>query len=391
MDVRKIQSAIKQQNLDGWLFCDFHNRDAIAYRILGLDITKFSSRRWFYLVLAEGNPIKLVSKVEPTKLDSLPGEKVLYLSWVELQRELKKMVCGKRLAMQYSPEDAIPYVSTVDAGLVELVRSLGCEVVSSADLVQEFEAILDEEAFTSHIEAGKKIHKIKDEAFEYISQSLKKGGVITEYTVQRFILQRFLDEGLDCLGENPIVAVNGHASDPHFEPTEENSFIIKYGDKILIDLWAKLANKDSIFYDITWCAHAGDDPPEEYINIFEIVRRARDRAVEFIQERFARGEVCYGYQVDDACREVITAYGYGQFFTHRTGHSIGRQVHGNGVNIDNLETCDKRQIVPGILFSIEPGIYIPDKMGVRSEINVFISKSRKVIVTGEKQEKIILL
>lgn len=391
MDIKVIQKAIGAAGFDGWLFCDFHNRDGIAYRILGLDFERFTSRRWFYLVPARGEPIRLVSKVEPSRLDALPGEKRLYLSWRDLAEELETLLRGKRVAMQYSPEDAIPYVSMVDAGMVDMVRTAGATVGSSADLVQIFEAVIGEAGYQSHKEAGRRIHAIKDEAFALVGDSVRNGRAMTEYDIQQFILGRFAAEGLDCMGELPIVGVNGHPSDPHFGPTPENTAVIKEGDTILIDLWAKLAQPGSIFYDITWCGFVGSNPPAEYVKIFNCVRDARKAAVEFVRERFCRRQQCFGYEVDDACRSVVQAAGYGDLFIHRTGHSIGVQVHGNGVNIDNLETRDLRRLVPGICFSVEPGIYMAGKMAVRTEIDVFIKHDGEVEVTGPEQEDLILI
>lgn len=391
MDIKAIQKAVSEAGFDGWLFCDFHNRDSIGYRILGLDFEKHTSRRWFYLVPASGDPVRLVSKVEPSRLDALPGEKRTYLSWRDLSEELERMLSGKLVAMQYSPDDAIPYVSIVDAGMVDLVRSAGAKIASSADLVQVFEAIIGEDGYRSHIEAGRLIHAIKDEAFALIGDSVRAGKDITEYEAQQFILRRFAEEGLDCVGEFPIVGVNDHPADPHFQPTSENTVVIREGDTLLIDLWAKLARPGAIFYDITWVGFIGNNPPEEYVRIFECVRDARKAAVEFVRERFARRQKCFGYEVDDACRSVVQAGGYGDYFIHRTGHSIGVNVHGNGVNIDNLETRDLRRLAPGICFSVEPGIYLPGRMAVRTEIDVFIRKDGTVEVTGPEQESLILL
>jgi Xaa-Pro aminopeptidase len=389
--IADIQAAVRAEGLDGWLFHDFHNRDLLGYRILGIDGAKFTSRRWFYLVPAEGEPIRLVSRVEPSRLDALPGEKRFYLSWRELADGLRGLVGGRRVAMQYSPEDAIPYVSIVDAGTVELVRAAGAEVVSSANLVQVFEAVIDDAGFETHLEAGRRIHRIKDEAFARIGAALRAGEAVTEYDIQRFILRRFEEDGLDCMGENPIVGVNDHPSDPHFEPTPQNCRVIKTGDTILIDLWAKLAVPGSIFFDITWCGYAGTTPPPKYAGIFRVVRDARDAAVAFVRDRFSAGNGCAGWEVDDACRNVVRAAGWGDFFVHRTGHSIGIQVHGNGANIDNLETRDERSLRPGLCFSVEPGIYLPGEMAARSEINVFIRPGGEVVVTGEAQRELILV
>lgn len=391
-DIKRIQEELRSAGIDGWLFYDFHNRDAIAYSVLGMDFGKFTSRRWFYWVPADGEPTRLVSKVESTKLDSLPGAKRRYLSWRELHQSLKEILGGARsVAMQFSPTANIPYVSTVDGGTVDLIRSLGYEVVSSAGLVQTFEAVLDDAGYESHAEAGRRVQKIKDEAFALIERTLRQGGSLTQYEVQQFIDRRFGEEGLTCKGEYPIVGSDEQQADPHFEPRPDNSRPIQKGDKILIDLWAKLDQPGAIFYDITWCAYAGQDPPAKYVEIFNIVRDARDAALTFVHDRFAAGQPVYGWEVDDACRAVVDKAGYGEFFIHRTGHSIGEEVHGNGVNIDNLETKDERLLVPGICFSLEPGIYLEGEMAVRSEIDVFITPAGSVEVAGDIQRELILM
>jgi len=391
-DIARIQKELARAGVDGWLLYDFRNRDAIAYHVLGLDFGKFTTRRWFYWVPAHGEPVKLVSKVEAGKLDSLPGAKRLYLSWRELHAGLKAALGGaKRVAMQFSPSANIPYVSIVDGGTIDLVRSLGFEVASSAGLVQTFQAVLDEAAYRSHLDAGERVQRIKDEAFAHVGKQLRAGKEITQYDVQQFIVRRFGEEGLDCMGEFPIVGTNEQPADPHFEPTPANARPIKRGDTLLIDLWAKLAKPGSIFYDITWCGFVGAKPPAKYVEIFEVVRDARNAALEFIRSRFGGQQKVHGWEVDDACRAVVVKAGYGDYFIHRTGHSIGEEVHGNGVNIDNLETRDERELVAGVCFSIEPGIYLEGEMAVRSEINVFITPDGRVDVAGEMQKHLVLV
>ncbi len=391
-DIARIQEELRRAGLDGWLLYDFHNRDPIAYRVLGLDFGRFTSRRWFYWIPAEGEPVRVVSKVEPTRLDELPGRKLPYLSWRELRDRLAEALGGaRRVAMQYSPEGNIPYVSLVDAGTVELVRSLGYEVASSADLVQTFEAVLDEEAFATHVEAGERVQRIKDEAFALIERALRHGETLTQHDVARFILRRFAEEGLTSDGATPIVGSAEQPADPHFEPRPDNSRPIARGDTLLIDLWARLDRPGAVYYDITWCGYAGTRPPARYVEIFEVVRDARDAALDLVRRRFAAGETVHGWEVDDACRAVVRERGWGERFIHRTGHSIGEEVHGNGVNIDNLETRDERRLVPGICFSIEPGIYLEGEMAVRTEIDVFITPSGSVEVAGPVQRELILL
>ncbi|MBN1163882.1 MAG: M24 family metallopeptidase [Candidatus Krumholzibacteriota bacterium] len=390
MDLTAIQGALKEKGIEGWLFYDFHNRDHLAYRILDLDFDKMTSRRWFYYIPAEGEPVRLVHRVERSKLDSLPGRKVLYHPWRELHQRLKEILGGpKSIAMQYSPLNNIPYTSIVDGGTVELIRSFGHEVVPSADLVQLFEAVIDEKGYQSHLRAGEIIQKIKNEAFAEIGRAISEKRKLTEYDIAQFILRRFAEENIDPGHDIPIVGINDHPANPHFEPQAEGSYEFKPGDMVLIDLWGKLKEPGSIYYDITWCGYIGDNPPEKYQEIFHVVRDARIAAVNFVRKRFVEGTACFGWEVDDACRNVVKEAGYGDFFIHRTGHSIGEEVHGNGVHIDNLETKDERQLVPGICFSIEPGIYLDGEMAARSEIDCFITLEGEVVVAGEEQMELI--
>ncbi len=391
MNLERIQRSLREAGVDGWLFYDFHHRDPMAYRILGLDSKSMTSRRWYYYIPAEGEPVALAHQVEPRKLDDLPGRHLHYRAWDEMQAKLKEMIAGaSRVAMQYSPMCNIPYVSVVDAGTIELIRSLGPEVVSSADLVQTFEAVLDASGWDSHRSAGEAVLRIKDEAFLMMDRALRQSGPLTENDVKEFILTRFREEGLSAGDHVPIVGFNEHAADPHFEPTAENALLLHHGDTILVDLWARVSSPPGVFYDVTWCGFAGQDPPSLYQEIFRTVRDARDTALELIRNRFDEGEPLHGWEVDRACRDVVEKAGFGEHFVHRTGHSIGiEDVHGNGANIDNLETRDERLIVPGLCFSIEPGIYLTGKMGVRSEINVFITPEGKPEVYGDVQRELI--
>ncbi len=391
MDLKAIQNAIKEAGLDGWLLFDFANRDVLAYRILGLDEHKHTSRRWYYYIPAEGEPTKLCSTVEPTKLDTLPGNKEMYLEWEKRHALLEKILKNSRkVAMQYSPMNNIPYISTIDAGTVELIRDCGVEVVSSADLIQQFEGLVDKKGYGLHKKAGEIIHTIKDKAFEEIGNRLRAGKKITEYEVQQFIDDLFGKNGLTCDGAPPIVGVNEHAADPHFDPNPDVAVEIKKGDVVLIDLWARHDNPDGVYYDVTWMGFAGSDIPPRFQEVWEVVRDARDKAIEFETKKFENNEPCYGWEVDKVCRAHIVDKGFGDYFVHRTGHSIGKEVHGNAVHIDNLETKDERQIVPGILHSIEPGVYLYDeKIGVRSEVDVYVHEDGKVEVTGPSQTDII--
>jgi Xaa-Pro aminopeptidase len=391
MDVKIIQEALREKGLDGWLLCDFRNRDYLAYRVLGLNFEKMSSRRWYYYIPARGEPKKLVSVVERQRLDSLPGKQMVYLSWKELHASLKKMMGPrKKIAMQYSPLNHVPYVSMVDGGTIELLKRLGYRIVSSADLVQTFVSVISEEGYRTHKEAAAVMDRIMEEAFEQIRQGVVSRSGLTEIGVQQYIMRRFKEERLVTY-DPPMVGTNEHPADPHFDLTPENSRPFRNGDTVLIDMWAKKDVPGAIYYDITWVGYIGTTPPGQYQEIFAAVKNGRDAAVEFVRQKFARGQVCYGWQVDDACRKVVKKAGYGRYFLHRTGHSITEETHGNGVNIDNLETKDERALLPGCCFSIEPGIYLEGKMAVRTEINMFIRHDGIPEVTGKVQQELVLL
>ena len=387
MNIKEIQQALTEQRIDGWLFVDHHRRDPLAYRILGIPDGPQPTRRWYYFIPREGEPRKLVHRIENATLDSLPGGKEMYSSWADQQGKLGEMLKGRaRIAMQYSPRCAIPYVSLVDGGTLELVRSLGVEIVSSADLVQEFEARWTEEQWELHLEAGKLVDGIRRDAFKFIGERLRAKQAIGEYDVQRYILDRFAQSGL-ITTHGPIVGVNGNASDPHYEPDANRSTQIHEGDLVLIDLWAKLARPNAVYYDITWTGFCGDAVPDEIQNVFEIVRDARKKASSFAIRKASAGEPFAGYEVDDVARGHIEERGFGPFFFHRTGHSIGTDVHGTGANMDNLESHDERRVIAGTCFSIEPGIYLP-KFGIRSEVNVYVG-DHFARVTGEEQEELV--
>jgi Xaa-Pro aminopeptidase len=391
MDLQKIQKALRDKRIDGWLLCDFRNRDYLAYRVVGLNFEKMTSRRWYYYIPARGEPRKLVSAVERMRLDSLPGKRMVYLSWQELHSSLKKMMGPKKtIAMQYSPKNNVPYVSIVDGGTIELLKSLGYKIVSSADLVQMFVSVIPEEGYRTHIEAGRIMDRIRAEAFDRIRNAVRNNTGESEYDVQQYMMRRFKEEALTTY-DPPMVGVNDHPADPHFDTLKEGARVFKKGDTVLIDMWAKKDVPGGIYYDITWVGYIGDTPPAKYVKIFNAVKAGRDAAVEFVREKFARGEACYGWEVDDACRNVIKKAGFGKYFLHRTGHSITEETHGNGVNIDNLETKDERALLPGCCFSIEPGIYLEGEMAVRTEINMFIRHDGVPEVTGEVQQDLVLL
>ena len=386
MEFDLIQSTLRENGLDGWLFYDHHRRDPIAYRILKIN-PPMCTRRWYYLIPAEGDPSKLIHRVERQNLAGLPGAELEYSSWKEQHEGLKKMLAGKRrIAMQYSPLNAIPYVGLVDAGTIELVKGLGVEVFSSADLVQLFEARWSEEALASHLEAGMVVHAAVRAGFAAIRDAVRSGKRISEYDVQQEMRRVFDGAGV-VTDEGPVAAVNRNSANPHYMPERENSSPIGANDFVLLDVWGKMNKPGAVYFDITWTGFAGVEVPGRYTEIFEIVREARDAAVEFVQTALKSGRTIYGYEVDDVARGIISRRGYGPYFVHRTGHSIGEDVHGNGVNIDNFETRDTRKIIPRTCFSIEPGIYL-EEFGVRSEVNVFVEES-SARVTGEIQQAIV--
>jgi Xaa-Pro aminopeptidase len=388
MKIDHIQQALRDFKLDGWLFFDHHRRDPLAYRVLGIPNAVEPTRRWYYFVPADGEPRKLVHRIESHSLDGLPGAQDIYSSWTDQQKNLRSMLAGSaRVAMQYSQNCAIPYVSMVDAGTIELVRSAGVEVVSSADLIQLFEAKWTNEQFEMHIEAGQLVDSVRREAFQFVANRLRQASRIGEYEVQQFIRKGFGDARLTT-NHGPIVAVNSNASDPHYEPGKERSSAIQKGDLLLIDLWAKLAKPEAVYYDITWTGFCGGDSiPDAIQNVFRVVAGARKKASDFVIERVADRKRTAGYEVDDIARGHIQSQGFGEFFFHRTGHSIGTDVHGTGANMDNLESHDDRQIIPNTCFSIEPGIYLPD-FGIRSEVNVFMGDGW-ARVTGEEQLELV--
>jgi len=389
MTTDHIQEALRANKLDGWLFFDHHHRDPLAYRILQLSESLHVSRRWYYFIPAHGEPQKLVHRIESGTLNDLPGGRQVYSSWVEQQKKLAAMLSGcRRIAMQYSPNCAIPYVSLVDGGTLELVRAAGVEIVSSADLVQQFEARLSQAQFESHIEAGKRMDQIRREAFELIGERIRARNPLSEFDVYQFIRRRFEHSGLES-DHGPIVAVNANASDPHYEPSAERTAYIQCGDVVLIDLFARLVQPGSIYYDITWTGFCGDTIPDRVQNIFEIVRDARKKAIELVIRKIGAGERLAGFEVDDAARGHIESHGLGEYFFHRTGHSIATEIHGTGANMDNLESHDERQILAGSCFSVEPGIYLPE-FGIRSEVDMYVGDGFAK-VTGEQQEQLVFM
>ncbi|MEO8727087.1 MAG: Xaa-Pro peptidase family protein [Acidobacteriaceae bacterium] len=387
MDLSAIQTALRENGFDAWLFYDHHHRDPIAYRVLGLSEHLHVTRRWYYLIPAQGEPQKLVHNIESHHLDTLPGGTRSYSSWQEQQQHLREITAPHTtLAMQYSPDNLIPYIGLVDAGTIELLRSFGKKIVSSGDLVAQFEATWSAAQIASHYAARDSVDKIMAAAFDEIGRRVRKGGA-HEYGIAQFIREAFRRENMT--DENPIVGVNAHSADPHYSPSAEDSLPIREGDFVLLDMWGrKLGDERNAYYDITWTGMVGA-PTARHQEIFAIVRDARKAAVAKAKSAFDAGQKLEGWQVDDAARNLIREKGYVDEFFHRTGHSIGSSdVHGNGANMDNIETKDTRQVLPNSCFSVEPGIYFRGDFGVRSEVNVLIENG-KAVVTGREQEELV--
>jgi Xaa-Pro aminopeptidase len=396
-DVAAIQKSLETAGIYGWLFYSFRDSDPIAASILGCGGEgHIATRRWFYFIPAHGDPVKIVHSIERGVLDHLPGLKLIYLPWQQLHQHLKDTLVGyshggaPRIAMQYSPDNAIPYLSRVDAGTIELIRSFGVEVVSSADLVNYFESAWTPDQLSLHETAATALYEIVQAAFAEIGVALRGGRIISEYDIQQFIVNSFSNRGL-ISRDPPIVAVNANSASPHYEPTRDRHSPISAGDFVLIDLWARVNRPGSVYADITWTAYAGAQVPSRITRVFQVVRDARDAAVDFVKQAFAVGRTIHGWQVDDACRNVVRAAGFAQYFIHRTGHNIHTEVHGNGANIDNLETRDDRILIPRTCFSIEPGIYLEGDFGVRSEIDVYVCEGQARVTGGTPQREIVLI
>lgn len=397
--IAEIQTALAKADLDGWLFYDFRGSDILTPRILKTQPLG-GSRRWFYFVPATGEPVKVVHAIEPGQLDVLPGKKLIYREWQLLKSQVRTAVFGgkktpregtlsAKIAMQYSPNNDIPYISRVDAGTIEMVRSLGVNIVTSADLVQQFEAVWTPEQLEMHKEACVKLQHIILEAFGEIKRRMIANEPTTEIDVQQFMMKRFGEEGMKPWPM--IVAVNANAASPHYFPQGERNSPIKRGDLVLIDSVTKLDKPKAPAADLTWVGYVGETVPEEHVKIWNIVRQARDTAFNFVRSAFRDKKVITGAQVDDVARGVIREAGYADQFLHRTGHSIGEEGHGNGANIDNLETRDSRRLIPNTAFSIEPGIYLAGKFGIRSEIDVYVTENDAIITAPHQAEIVPIL
>jgi len=391
LDVAAVQQSLKAEGLDGWLLYDFHGSNPIAARLAGTaNGAKMTTRRWFYLVPASGEPRGLVHAIERQTLDALPGEKTIYAGRQQLDAGLTKLLSGvKRVAMEYSRDCAIPYISRIDAGTVELVRSRGIDVESSGDLVQRFEAVWDEAALATHREASAALYRVKDRAFELIAGRVGDGDALTEFAVQQQMASWFEEEGL-VSDSAPVVAAQENAGDPHYLPTARRSRPIRKGELVLLDLWGKKReNPQAVYADITWVGFTGPEVPPEMARAFGAIGQARDAAVALVKESARQQRDLRGWQVDRAARQVLEQAGFGERILHRTGHNLGREVHGNGVHMDDYESHDDRRLLPGTGFTIEPGLYF-ESFGVRTEINMYYGQ-REALVTGPAQTEIVRL
>ena len=381
---------LADERLDGWLLYDFQGSNPIAARLSGLAAArKMTTRRWYYLIPATGEPRGLVHAIERHNLDGLPGEKQPDAGRDRLEQGLRQLLKGmKRVAMEYSPGNNIPYISRVDAGTIEAVRDLGVEVVSSGDLVQRFEALWSAAALASHRTASAALYRIKDQAFALVRERLEAGARLTEFDVQAAMIGWMQSEGL-VASDTPNVSAQENAGNPHYHPSAEVHRGIRPGEVLLLDLWGKLPHPGAVFADITWVGFTGPVVPDEYGRAFAAAREGRDAAVELVQRAARAGQELRGFEVDRACRAVLERAGYAAEFIHRTGHSLGETVHGDGVHLDDYETHDDRRLIPGTGFTIEPGVYT-SRFGVRTEINMFMDE-QDAYVTGPRQAEILVL
>ena len=389
LSIPAVQAALREEGLDGWLLYDFHGSNPIARRLADLGSGTKTTRRWYYMIPAAGEPKKLVHAIESFNLDHLPGSKTVYSQRDTLASGLKGVLNGsKRIAMEYSPDNNIPYISRVDAGTVEAVRRLGVDVASSGDLVQRFEAIWSDEALQTHRAASERLYRIKDRAFAFVRDGRRAGRALTELDVQRQMIGWFEEEGL-IADSPPVVAAQENAGDPHYGPSEKKFRAIGDGEVVLLDLWGKLPQPGAVYADITWVGFTAETVSDRYVQALNAARDGRDAAVTLVKDAVASGREIRGFEVDRACRNVLDKAGFGPQFVHRTGHSLGTEVHGNGVHMDDFETKDERRLIPGTGFTIEPGVY-SKAFGVRTEINMFVGQ-RDATVTGPLQTEFVHL
>lgn len=382
-----IQQKLKDEKMNGWLIYDFRRNNDIGCDFLEIPHDQLLTRRFFYWIPKYGEPVKVVSLVEPNSLDHLPGKKLTYLSWQNLEQYVKSLLTPQTsIVMEYSPKNAVPAVSKVDAGTMDLIRSFGVDVLSSAEIMQHYTSVWDESQLKLHLEAAKVLDDTAQKTWQMIHDVIKANHKLTEYDVQQFMIE-YMHMNHCVLEGHPICAINENSADPHYTPTAKKSKSIVPGDFILIDLWCKKKERHAVFADITRVACLGK-PTEKQQMVFQIVRKAQQQATEFVQKRILEDKPLMGWEIDQAARQVIVDADFGQYFIHRTGHNIDIKDHGNGTHIDSLETLDLRPIIPNTCFSIEPGIYITGEFGVRLEYDIFIKADKSILVTGGIQDTI---
>jgi Xaa-Pro aminopeptidase len=387
MNTSEIQQILKKYNIDAWFLYDFRHSNPIAWKTLGLHAEAHCTRRWAVIIPAEGEPVKIVNGIEAHTLAQVEAREIRYSSRLDWQDSITNSLKSfTTIALEYSPMGDLPTISKVDAGTVEFLKTLGKELASSADVAQHFDAVWTREQFEENQTTSRLLKDAMMDAFTFIREMYKMERSFTEYDVQLHIMEVFKKHSL-VTDHAPIVAVAKNAANPHYGPTHEQSSAIVTGDTVVIDMWAKADTPAAVYSDITWVGYVGEEVPARVAEIFKIIADARDAAVSLLKSRFKSGTPVYGYEVDDAARNVIEKAGYGKYFIHRTGHSITEETHGPGANMDNFETRDTRRILPLTSFSIEPGIYIPDEIGMRTEIDIVISEDGNVLIPSEPIQK----
>lgn len=389
--LNEIQAALRECKMDGWLLFDYRQSNPAARTMLAVPLEKITTRRFFYWIPKEGQPIKIVPQIEPYTLDHLPGLKWLYRGWKDLEQLLfSLLVANSTIAMEYSPYNALPNIAKVDAGFIDLLRKWGVQVVSSANILQRYTSVWTKEQINSHRFAANVLEQIVDRTWAFIEHSLQNRLPINEYQVQQFMVREM--EEANCETSHwPDCAVNAHSADPHYEPSPDSSSPIRVSDFILIDIWCKQKIPHAVYADITRVGVAATVPTAKQQEIFTLVKMARDAATLFVKENYENQRPVQGWEVDDVARKCIAQSGYGEYFIHRTGHNLGEEVHGAGANIDNFETHDYRELLPGTAFTIEPGIYLPGEFGVRLEYDLYLNPAGTVEITGGIQKELVCL
>jgi len=386
-DFAALRELLGTLGADGWLLYDFHGINPSATRVLG--IHGMGTRRLFVLLPRAGKPVAIAHRIELASFEGFPGEVRPYAAWSELHGQLRALVAGKTVAMEVSPSDAVPYLDRVPHGVVQLIEGFGGRVVSSGALITRFAARWSASELAGHRRAAEAIREIAHDALRWAGSELARGAEVRETTVQARVMASFARAGL-VTDHGPIVGFQANAANPHYEPKPGADRVLAAGDLLLLDLWAGVA-LGTVFADQTWMGFAGREPGEDVRGAWDVVRGARDAAVSLLQDRWKKKEPVTGAALDDAARGVIRAAGFGDYFVHRTGHSIDRDLHGSGPHLDNFETADERTLMPGVGFSIEPGVYLTGRFGIRSEINVYLGESGPEVTPKQPQQDLLLV